>query len=136
MKKREDRFLRMKIAWAFLALGLLVAGCSKEEPSAPLDPYNKPYSRMEDAAYTNALHSHIDKRNDIHKRMVQLENEIREAESKDAKSVEAEALRAKRKELMKEYDTNRAQTERLVRERILRESAAIEAREKRENTGK
>lgn len=132
MKKREDRFLRMKIAWAFLALGLLVAGCSKEEP----DPYNKPYSRMEDAAYTNALHSHIDKRNDIHKRMVQLENEIREAESKDAKSVEAEALRAKRKELMKEYDTNRAQTERLVRERILRESAAIEAREKRENTGK
>ena len=132
MKKREDRFLKMKIAWAFLALGLLVAGCSKEEP----DPYNKPYSRMEDAAYTNALHSHIDKRNDIHKRMVQLENEIREAESKDAKSVEAEALRAKRKELMKEYDTNRAQTERLVRERILRESAAIEAREKRENTGK
>lgn len=135
MKKRENRFVQLKVAWGLLAMGLLVAGCSKDGSEAPLDPYNKPYARMEDAAYTNALHSHIEKRNDIHKRMAQLENEIRAAEAKDAKSVEAEALRQKREGLKKEYDSNRAQTEKLVRERILRESAAIEAREKRENKG-
>ncbi len=133
MKKRDNRFKIEKISWALLVLVLFVVGCSKEESQEPLDPYNKPYARMEDATYTNALHKQMEKRMDVIKRIQAVDDEINEAEAKDPKSAEAEALRAKRTALENEFRANRKQTEQLIRMRILQENAAIEAREKREN---
>ncbi len=133
MKKRDNRFKIEKVFGVLLVLGLFVVGCSKEEPQEPLDPYNKPYSRLEDAAYTNALHTQMEKRMDVFKRIQAVEDEIKAAEAKDPKSAEVEALRAKRAALEDEFRANRKQTEQLIRMRILRENAAIEAREAREN---
>ena len=133
MKKRDNRFKIEKVSRALLVLGLLVVGCSKEEPQEPLDPYNRPYSRMEDVAYTNALHTQMEKRMDVFKRIQAVEEEIKAVEAKDPKSAEVEALRAKRTALEDEFRANRKQTEQLIRVRILRENAAIEAREAREN---
>ncbi len=133
MKIREDRFALDRVLWAFFVLGLFVVGCSKEESQEPLDPYNKPYARMEDAAYTNALQESVAKRLDISKRIQAVENEIKAAEAKDSKSAEVEVLRAKRTALENELRANEKQTKQLIRKRILRENAAIEAREKREN---
>ena len=133
MKIRENRFILERALWAFLVLGLFVAGCSKEESQEPLDPYNKPYSRMQDATYTNALQESVTKRADISKRMQAVEKEIKAAEAKDPKSAEVAALCAKRTALENELRANEKQTKQLIRKRILHENAAIEAREAREN---
>ena len=134
MKKRhKDRFILDGAARAALVFGLLAAGCSKEAPETPADPFDKPLSRMEDKAYTDALHARMAKRDEIFKRIEALENAIKAAEAKDPDSEEAVALRGRREGLRKEYDANKTQTEQLVRARILRENAAIEARKAREN---
>ncbi len=134
MKKLDMRYILNKSTRALGVLALLVAGCSKEvEPESPADPFDKPYSRMEDKAYTKELHERMSKREDIAKRLLAVDDELNAAEAKDPKSAEVEALKAKREDLCKEYDMNRTQTEQLVRMRILRENAAIEAREAREN---
>ena len=134
MKRLNMRHIFNKSAIVLGVLALLVVGCSKEaEPEVPADPFDKPYSRMEDKAYTNLLHTQMTKRMDLASRIRALEDELKAAEAKDPKSAEVETLRVKIKDLCKEYDMNRSQTEQLVRMRILRENAAIEAREAREN---
>ena len=133
MKICRVRFILDGAAVAALACGLLVVGCSKDAPETPVDPFDKSLSRMEDKAYTDALHVRIAKRDEIFTRIEALENAIKEAEAKDPDSEEAVALRGRREDLRKEYDANQAQTEQLVRARILRENAAIEARKVREN---
>lgn len=133
MKKWNNRFLAKRVLVASLTLGLFVVGCSKEESQEPTDPYNKPYSRMEDTAYTNALQERMAKRLDIFKRIQEVESEIKKAEANDPKSSEVEALRVKRAALEDEFRANRKQTEQLIRARIIRENAAIEARAAREN---
>lgn len=134
MKRLNMRHIRNKSAIVLGVLALLVVGCSKEaEPEAPADPFDKPYSRMEDKAYTNQLHTQMTKRMDLASRIRALEDELKAEEAKDPKSAVVETLKAKIKDLCKEYDMNRTQTEQLVRMRILRENAAIEAREAREN---
>ena len=133
MKTYRDGFILGGASPAALACGLFVAGCSKEAPEAPADPFDKPLSRMEDKAYTDALHARMAKRDEIFTRIEALENAIKAAEAKDPKSEEAVALRSRREGLRKEYDANKTQTEQLIRARILRENAAIEARKAREN---
>lgn len=134
MKTCRDRFILGGAAVAVLTCGLFVAGCSKETPETPADPFDKPLSRMEDKAYTDALHARMAKRDEIFKRIEALENAIKAAEAKDPDSEEAVALRGRREGLRKEYDANKTQTEQLIRARILRENAAIEARRARENS--
>ena len=134
MKTCRDRFILGGAAVAALTCGLFVAGCSKETPETPTDPFDKPLSRMEDKAYTDALHARMAKRDEIFKRIEALENAIRAAEAKDPDSEESVALRGRREGLRKEYDANKTQTEQLIRARILRENAAIEARKARENS--
>ena len=134
MKTCRDRFILGGAAVAALTCGLFVAGCSKETPETPTDPFDKPLSRMEDKAYTDALRARMAKRDEIFTRIEALENAIKAAEAKDPDSEESVALRGRREGLRKEYDANKAQTEQLVRARILRENAAIEARKARENS--
>lgn len=134
MKTCRDRFILGGAAVAALTCGLFVAGCSKETPETPTDPFDKPLSRMEDKAYTDALHARMAKRDEIFKRIEALENAIRAAEAKDPDSEESVALRGRREGLRKEYDANKTQTEQLIRARILRENAAIETRKARENS--
>ena len=134
MKTCRDRFILGGAAVAALTCGLFVAGCSKETPETPTDPFDKPLSRMEDKAYTDALHARMAKRDEIFKRVEALENAIRAAEAKDPDSEESVALRGRREGLRKEYDANKTQTEQLIRARILRENAAIETRKARENS--
>ncbi len=134
MKRLDIKYVLSKSAFVLLTLGLFVVGCSKEaEPEAPVDPFDKPYARMDDKAYTKALQERMDKRMEIYKRMRELEDQIKAAEAKEPKSAEVEALKAKREGLRNEYDANKTLTEQLIRARILQENAAIEARKAREN---
>lgn len=134
MKRLDIKYVLSKSAFVLLTLGLFVVGCSKEaEPETPVDPFDKPYARMDDKAYTKALQERMDKRMEIYKRMRELEDQIKTAEAKEPKSAEVEALKAKREGLRNEYDANKTLTEQLIRARILQENAAIEARKAREN---
>lgn len=134
MKRLDIKYVLSKSAFVLLTLGLFVVGCSKEaEPETPVDPFDKPYARMDDKAYTKALQERMDKRMEIYKRMRELEDQIKAAEAKEPKSAEVEALKAKREGLRNEYDANKTLTEQLIRARILQENAAIEARKAREN---
>ena len=113
-------------------IALMLMGCRKDESaSEKVDPYDQPYARMEDPAYTNALTRQMDEQRELMKARSQIEAALEEAK-KTAAAETIEQLTAQMKELEKKFEANHAKTQKMVGDRIRQENRAIAARQARE----
>ena len=135
------KFLTRKLISAQLIcacgmISLVLSGCRKEEATAEkVDPYNQPYARLEDPAYTNALTRQMDEQRELMKARRQIEAALEEAK-KIAAAETIEQLNAQMKELEKKFEANHAKTQKMVGDRIRQENRAIAARQAREAANK
>ncbi len=131
------KFLNRKLISAQLIcacgiVSLVLTGCRKDEPAAEkVDPYDQPYARMEDPAYTNALTRQMDEQRELMKERDKIQAALEEAKKAEAAAT-IEQLTAQMKALEKKFEANHAKTQRMVADRIRQENRAIAARKARE----
>lgn len=111
----------------------LCCGCGKDEEKTPsADPYDTPFSRMDDPEYRKALQDRVDGRKELMRETVALAKELEAERAKDPASAKVKELEEKQRQLAERHLQQRAETQRLVAERVKREAKAVEDRKARE----
>lgn len=114
-----------------LVAALAMCGCSKEEPQAA-DPYDKPYSRIQDPEYVKALAASNQERKALMTELARVSEELRVETEKDPESARTKELRKEMARVSEKALQQRILTQALVRDRINRETKAVAEREARE----